>query len=481
MNLQNFWNNESLAKHKSEVKKIFFYRISGMGMGTTATLFKDQGYQVAGCDMQFYPPMGDYLKKRAIPCFTMEQTNEELLKQYDLIVVGNSVGKGSKDATLIENCGVPFTSFPALLGEYILKEREVVGIAGTHGKTTTTYYMIQVLSGLGLDVGYLVGGVLDDREASKLGSHKYFIIEADEYDSSYFQKFSKLRLYQIKHLVLSALEYDHADIFPTLKDITNQFLPVAAGLKSFLGNHDYPEAKVVADEFQKFSKSKPAYYGLEYEGGPYEIEQSEKGSTFKLRIDGKEESFQTNIVGKQNILNLTACILFCVQEKLPLLKVKEILKNMKNVKRRQEFKGHYGELIVIDDFAHHPTAIKLTLDSVKKLYPNKPVHIIFEAITSTARSDAFQKEFAECFTGADSVLVANPQVPTNATQLKNLDYAKLSQDLNSFGHFSREYKKLEDLRSKIDEWKKTPGILLVLSNRTVLGLWESSFVQELKK
>jgi UDP-N-acetylmuramate: L-alanyl-gamma-D-glutamyl-meso-diaminopimelate ligase len=457
-----------------------------MGMGTTATLFKDQGFEVAGCDMQFYPPMGDYLKKRAIPCFKMEDATNDLLKQYDLIVVGNSVGKGSKDAELIENCGVPFTSFPALLGEYILKDREVVGIAGTHGKTTTTYYMIQFLAGLGADPGYLVGGVLDDREASKVGTSPYFVIESDEYDSSYFQKFSKLRLYQIKHLVLSALEYDHADIFPTLQDITKQFLAVTAPLKSFYANGDYPEAHVVAnqyrDQHQGMSNYRvPEFYGLEQAGGPSNIIQSEKGSEFTLVINGKAERFETNVVGKQNILNLTACILFCVKEKFELSKIRTVLKNIKNVKRRQELKGSYGELLVVDDFAHHPTAIKLTLDSLMNMYPGRPVHVVFEAITSTARSNAFQKEFALSFAGVKSVLVANPQLPTNATQFNNLDYHQLSQDIKQMGIFSKEFKELSELRQQIDQWKSQPGLLVILSNRTVLGLWESSFVSELKK
>jgi len=480
MNLTNFWDSGTIKANQSKLKKIFFFRICGMGMGTTATLFREAGYEVSGCDIAFYPPMGDYLKKVGVECLSVEETTAEILKKYDLVVVGNSVSANTKEAQLIENCGVPFTSFPCILGEMILKNKKVVGIAGTHGKTTTSYYLTQMLTLLGEDTGYLVGGVLTDREASHLGKSDYFVIESDEYDSSYFQKFSKFRLYHIKELVLTALEYDHADIFPSLRDIEVQFEHIIPSIQGMVYNADYPSGVKMAEFFKKLHKQDALAYGLKHEKGPAKIETHNGVTRFNLQINGKEEVFETNIIGPQNILNLTSCILFCLKEKFELKAIKETLKNLKNVKRRQELRGKYNNLLVVDDFAHHPTAITLTLEGIKKTYPNKPIHVVFEAVTSTARSNAFQKQFAESLSTVASVLVANPKIPTNAKQFENMDYSLLTKDITAFGVFSEEYTELKPLRQTIDKLSQKDGVLLVLSNRTVLGLWESDFIKLIK-
>jgi UDP-N-acetylmuramate: L-alanyl-gamma-D-glutamyl-meso-diaminopimelate ligase len=475
------WNQEQISLHKNKIKKVFFYRISGMGMGTCATLFKEAGYDVAGCDLAFYPPMGDYLKKVGITCFTMNEVSDSLLKNYDLIVVGNSVSKDTPDARLIESCGIPYSSFPCVLGELILKERVVVGIAGTHGKTTTTYYLAQMLAHMGEDPGYLVGGVLTDREAAALGKSKYFVIESDEYDSSYFHKFSKFRLYNIKELILTALEYDHADIFKDMRDIEIQFEFILKNLKGFVYNSDYTSAQFLAKQFAALSSTAPIRYGLKDPAGPLDIHTQEGKTTFKLEVAGKLEEFETNIIGAQNILNMSGCILFCLKEGFHLAQVKKAVKNLLNVKRRQELRGTYKKAIVVEDFAHHPTAIELTLDAIKKTYKNLPIHVVFEAVTSTARSDAFQQAFVDSFAGTASVIVANPQLPTNASQFGNLNYGLLAQDLSERGIYAKEVKDLASLRMEIDKLAEKEGIVLILGNRTILGLWESDFVTCIQK
>jgi len=478
-NLTNFYDASELRTNHHKLKKVFFYRISGMGMGTTATLLREAGYEVAGCDMAFYPPMGDYLKKHQITCYTMDEITESILKQFDLIVVGNSISGKSAEAKLIENCGVPFTSFPCLLGEIVLKDRTVVGIAGTHGKTTTTYYLTQMLSNLGEDVGYLVGGVLKDRDASKLGTSKYFVIEADEYESSYFQKFSKLRLYNIKKLVLAALEFDHADVFKTIAEIEKQFDVIIPNLSGLVVNSDYEAAQRFTEKVKTLQKINIFSYGLKSPNGPIDIVTKNGKTTFSIMVNNAKTAFETNIIGPQNILNLAACIYFCLQEGFAIEKIKKSLEQLHNVKRRQELKGTYGKCKVVDDFAHHPTAIELTLESIRQTYPNQSIHVVFEAVTSTARSNAFQDEFARVFENVASVLIANPQIPTNASQYENLNYSKLASDINSQGVFSREYLELESLRKEIDKLAQNEGVLLILSNRTVLGLWESDFVKKI--
>jgi UDP-N-acetylmuramate: L-alanyl-gamma-D-glutamyl-meso-diaminopimelate ligase len=482
MNLENFWDKEKIKANKNKINRVFFYRICGMGMGTTATLFIEAGYEVAGCDMAFYPPMGDYLKKMGVTCYKMEQVSAAMLAGYDLVVVGNSVSANTFDSGIIENCGTPFTSFPCVLGELILADRDVIGVAGTHGKTTTTYYLTQMLCALGEDVGYLVGGVLTDREASKLGKSDYFIIESDEYDSSYFQKFSKFRQYHIDRLVLTSLEYDHADIFKTVEDIEKQFEFILPEISQMISNSDYEAGYNVSQKLYAVNpNADQKSFGFNSQIGPHAIEEKGGFTHFKLSLNGKMEDFKTNIIGRQNILNITASVLFCLGEGFPLAKVKETLLSIKNVKRRQENRGKYKNAIVIDDFAHHPTAITLTLDGIKKSYPNQKISVVFEATTSTSRSSAFQIEFSKVFGLAEKVVVVNPKLPTNATQYDNMDYTRLTRDINSEGVAAVEVREFNHLMKEIDSITEAPGLLVILGNRTILGLWESDFVKKLVK
>ena len=218
MNLTNMIEGDELLAQKNKFTKVFFYRICGTGMGACACILKEAGFEVEGADATFSPPMSTYLESTGIPCHPLDKVDKEFLQQYDLIVVGNSVPRVSDHASLIEECGVPFTSFPSVLGAYILKEKNVIGIAGTHGKTTTTFFMTQLLENLGKKPGYFVGGIIDNRPPSTAGQDDFFVIESDEYDSAYFQKYSKFRLYELNSMILTSLEFDHADIYNSIED-----------------------------------------------------------------------------------------------------------------------------------------------------------------------------------------------------------------------------------------------------------------------
>ncbi len=448
-----------------------------MGMGTCAILMKESGKQIAGADNAFFPPMGNYLKDQNIECFNLSEVTEDLLKDYDLIVVGNSVGRNSDDARMLEETGIPFTSFPCLLGELVLKDRTVVGIAGTHGKTTTTYYLTQILDFLGEDPGYLVGGVLLDRPPAAIGKGKFFVIESDEYDSAYFQKIAKLRQYHIDQLVLTSLEYDHADIYPTLQSIEDEFSEVMPKITHFIGNSDYSS---VVNVSKKTSEIPTLYYGANSEIGPQNVQTSEGKTTFELTYNNKTLNFETSMIGFHNILNITSCILFCFQNGFNYEQIKDAVKNLSNVKRRQEYRGKYKESFVIDDFAHHPTSVELTISAIEKKYPGKKIFTVIEPSTSTSRSTAFQESFIDSFKNASAVIVANPKLNTNAKQFENLDYKKLAEDIhNSFDIPTWATSELSELRKYIDDLANEESVFLIMGNRTILGLWESDFVSEL--
>lgn len=481
MDLTNLISQDDLIKKRSQIKKVFFYRICGAGMGPAAVLVKQAGFQVEGADSAFYPPMSTFLESTGIPLFKLDKVTPDFLKQYDLIVVGNSVSGKAEAARMIEQTGVPFTSFPSALGSLVLKDKNVIGIAGTHGKTTTTYFMTQLLEKLNQNPGYLVGGIIEGRDPSKLGD-KYFVIESDEYDSAYFHKISKFRLYEMKNMILTSLEFDHADIFSSVEKIEDEFRHVIPKMKTTLiFNQEYTSAMKLYHDYHKQNPAQKWFlYGDKSDIGPHDVQTHENGSSFTLLWNGERVSFESSVIGQHNVLNVASCLIFLLSEGFSIPDVQRATKELEMVKRRQEVRGKYKGMTVIDDFAHHPRAINVTIDAIKARFKNKKIITIFEPISATARSSIFQTEFRDSLAQSEKVIIAKAEMATTALMGKDLDADLLSKEITEKGKSSICVTKLDDLRKAIDNFAEPDAVLLVLSNRTCLGLWESSFVQELK-
>jgi len=481
MDLTHLISQDDLIARRSQIKKVFFYRICGAGMGPAAVLVKQAGFQVEGADSAYYPPMSTFLETTGISLYKLDQVTPEFLKQYDLIVVGNSVSGKAEAARMIEKVGVPFTSFPSALGSLVLKDKNVIGIAGTHGKTTTTYFMTQLLEKLNQNPGYLVGGIIEGRDPSKLGG-KYFVIESDEYDSAYFHKISKFRLYEMKSMVLTSLEFDHADIFSSVEKIEDEFRDVIPKMKSTLiFNQEYSSAnKLYKDYYGKNPSQKWYLYGDKSDIGPFDVKTFENGSTFSVKWKGENIPFKSSVIGQHNVLNLTSCLIFLLSEGFKTSDIQKAAAEMEMVKRRQEVRGKYKGMVVIDDFAHHPRAITVTLDAIRAQFKNKKIITVFEPISATARSSIFQNEFRDSLAASEKVIIAKVDLATTALSAKDLDSDQLAQEITKKGSQAVCVNKLDDLRKAIDVFAEPDAVLLILSNRTCLGLWESSFVQELK-
>lgn len=483
MDLRNLIKQDELIQRRRDFKKIFFYRICGAGMGPAAVLMKEAGLDVEGADSAFYPPMSTYLESTGIPLHKIETANPEFLKKFDLIVVGNSLSGKSEQARMLEQLDVPLTSFPAALGALVLKERQVVGICGTHGKTTTTFFLTQMLETLGQKPGYLVGGIIDGRDPARLGTGKYFPIEGDEYDSGYFHKISKFRLYELKHMILTSLEFDHADIFSSVEKIEDEFRDVLPKLPGqVIMNLEYPSSQKLWNEYQGKTLAKSwTSYGPGAAIGPYDIVTEENGSEFTLLLNGEKTKFKTSAVGQHNILNITSCLAFLHGEGFKIAELQKAVLNLGMVKRRQEVRGTYKGATVIDDFAHHPRAITVTLDAIRARFKNRRIVTVFEPVSATARSAIFQDEFRDSLATSDEVIIAKPDIATTALGGKDLDGVRLASEISSLHHKPAScVSTLAPLRAAIDATIKSGDVLVILSNRTCLGLWESDFVQALK-
>ncbi len=468
MNLENYLDFENLQK--ASFKKIFFYRICGTGMGAAACLLKEAGFDVSGVDSTFYPPMSTYLETSGITISTIEKLDFSTLKtKYDLIVVGNVVAGSSDEARKLEECGVPFTSFPTAIGALILNKKTVIGLSGTHGKTTTTYIGAQVFEKLGEDCGYLIGGVMNGRAPSRLGTSPYFFIESDEYDSAYFEKFSKFQSYCINHFVITSLEYDHADIFSSIEDIKNEFRRVIPATDSVIGCSDWPEIVSLRNQFKDQDWQN---YGT---NNIVIIERSEFGTKFKI----EDETYKTNLVGDHNIYNLASIILVAKKLGYQKDKIDLAIGDLLLVKRRQEMRGIYKETVVIDDFAHHPTAVRETLKAIKTKFPKKNINVFLEPGSATARSDIFQNEFLDALKEASTVTIIKPQRPTTAKGHGDLNVDLIATKLNDQDIDACSVTTLDSLQKRIDQLSSRDSVHLVMSNSSTLGLWSSDFVKNI--
>ena len=481
MNLTHKQDFNGLKKFQKSIKKVFFYRVCGTGMGAAACLLKEKGYDVQGGDTNYYPPMSTYLESTGIPLFKLDQIDQAFLKTFDLIVVGNVIPNGGPDALMIEELGVKFASFPTAIGALVLSDVNVIGIAGTHGKTTTTFLATQVFEKLGTNPGYLIGGVMEERPSSRLGSGKYFFIESDEYDSAYFEKISKFRSYSLDNLILTSLEFDHADIFNSVEDIKNQFRAALPHIsKTMIMSADYIASLELFNEFTDGDKNRWIKYGEKSEIGPKILETNEFGSRFQLKFNKEEFTFETNLIGRHNILNLSSVILYALTEGFKQAEIQAAIKHLQMVKRRQEVRGTYKGALIVDDFAHHPRAVDLTLDGIITQYPTRKVHVIMEPNSATARSAIFQKEFTESLDKATSVIFTKPTRPTSVNNVGDLDIYKIIDSVKASGRPGCVVGNLVELMVEIEKLATPENLILILSNGTCLGLWESEFVKSLK-
>jgi UDP-N-acetylmuramate: L-alanyl-gamma-D-glutamyl-meso-diaminopimelate ligase len=469
--------SEEIKSRQRDFSRIFFYRICGTGMGSCAVLLKEYGLHVEGSDVQFFPPMGDYLNQTGIKLHLQDDVTPEFLKSFDLIVVGNVVPKDSEQAKLIESLNMPYASFPQVLGGLLLKNKQVFGVAGTHGKTTTCYFLLQILEQIGKKPGYLIGGVIDERPSSKVGEDDIFIIESDEYDSAYFDKVSKFRHYEIDNLIVTSLEFDHGDIFSSLDDIKDEFRVLLDKVPgAIVYSAQFPELINLVDEF----KDQKNLSSIGTKENPQILKMGPEGTVFTMDIDEVTEEFSTNVIGIHNIHNIASCLSLCLKAGISKDQLKMALGDLKMVRRRQEERGYFQEALVIDDFAHHPTAVRVTLEMIKTKYPGLEVVCLFAPSSATARSSLFQNEFTNSLLVADILLIAKPEKDTTIKKQGNLDVHLMKEVCESSGKTVELIENLDDILRAFEHYANKNRIIVVLNNGPCFGLWKSEVIKNLK-
>ncbi|MCH2003718.1 UDP-N-acetylmuramate:L-alanyl-gamma-D-glutamyl-meso-diaminopimelate ligase [Acinetobacter seifertii] len=386
--------------------------ICGTFMGSLALLARDLGHKVTGSDSNVYPPMSTQLENAGIEL--MQGYDRSHLQPHpDLVIVGNAMKRGIDAVEYMLNEGLPYISGPQFLADHVLQGKHVLGVAGTHGKTTTTTMLAWVLDQAGLNPGFLIGGVpLGFSESARLGGGKYFCVEADEYDSAFFDKRSKFVHYHPKTAILNNLEFDHADIFDDLAAIQKQFHHLVRTIPSE-GRIIAPITETHIDEVLEMGCWTPVIRTS--------LEANEKaalsaelisidGSHFKVLENGNAVGeVKWNMTGQHSVANALATIAAAQHVGVALETACEALSNFGGVKRRMELLGTVNGIEVYDDFAHHPTAIDTTLDGARKRLGERRLWAIIEPRSNTMRMGSHKDGLAHSARLADDVIWYQPE------------------------------------------------------------------------
>jgi len=384
--------------------------ICGTFMGSLAVLAKNLGHEVTGSDANVYPPMSTQLEAQGI---TLMQgyAPEHLQPRPDLVIIGNAMKRGIPAVEYVLNEGIPYTSGPQWLAQYVLQGKHVLGVAGTHGKTTTTTMVAWILEQAGLAPGFLIGGVPKGFEASaRLGGGQYFVVEADEYDSAFFDKRSKFIHYAPKTAILNNLEFDHADIFDDLAAIQKQFHHLVRTIPSngliILPANDSNLAETLA----KGCWTPIETTGISPNTGDWQAQLlSEDGSHFAVLFQGVAQGeVQWGMTGQHSVYNGLAAVAAAHHVGVDIKTACDALTAFDGVKRRMELVGEVNNISVYDDFAHHPTAIKTTLEGLRKKVGKRKIWAIIEPRSNTMRMGTHKDNLAQSASDADQVIWYQP-------------------------------------------------------------------------
>ncbi|MES9969350.1 MAG: UDP-N-acetylmuramate:L-alanyl-gamma-D-glutamyl-meso-diaminopimelate ligase [Candidatus Thiodiazotropha sp.] len=383
--------------------------ICGTFMGGIALLARALGHQVSGSDANVYPPMSTQLQQAGIQLLEGFEA-AHLQPQPDVVVVGNAMSRGNPAVEAMLNQGLPYTSGPQWLAEHVLQGRWVLAVAGTHGKTSTASLLAWILQQAGLQPGFLIGGVPENFGLSaRLGDSPFFVVEADEYDTAFFDKRSKFVHYRPRTLIMNNLEFDHADIFDDLSMIQRQFhhlvrtVPAEGLIVSPLNDGNLSEVLDMG------VWTPLEFFDPEIEAGWHAEQVAADAHSFDVICEGENHGrVSWELIGKHNVANALAALAAARHAGVPPGNAIQALSSFKNVKRRMELRGEVEGVRVYDDFAHHPTAIETTLDGLRKQVGDARIIALLEPRSNTMKQGIHAHRLAGALEIADSVMMLLP-------------------------------------------------------------------------
>ena len=449
-----------------DIKNIYLIAICGTGMAALAGLLRGAGYRVSGSDTNIYPPMSVLLENAGIPVLPGYR-KENITGDIDLVIVGNAVSKTNEEVQSVLEAGLDYMSFPEALSHFFLDGRKSLVVTGTHGKTTTAALLSWVLHDSGRKPGFMVGGWLKNFDSNHLVPEgDYFVTEGDEYDSAFFDKGPKFLHYRPDVSILTGIEFDHVDIFKDLDQIKDAFRKYVSLIRPegvILVKHADANIQDVLGEAVCRIETYGYLDGADWRIGDYQFEGGY--GSFSLFYQGeKKGDFQLAMIGRHNVENAAAVAALCLGLGLTVKEINSAFKSFQGIKRRQEVVGVKKGVTVLDDFAHHPTAIRLTLEAVKEAYPGQRVWAVFEPRTATSRRKVFEQDFPDSFLGADRVVFAGLFAPEKIREKDRLDPERVVTLIRQKGGNANFIPEVDDIVGFMAENVENRDVVLVMSS-----------------
>ncbi|MDR3556492.1 MAG: Mur ligase family protein [Syntrophobacteraceae bacterium] len=456
------------------VKKIYLVGIGGIAMGTLATMLRESGYEVAGSDQNLYPPMSTHLQDLGIPLFEGFSPENPQRSAPDLFVMGNVIRRDNPEAQFVMSQAKPCLSMPQAISRFFLEGRKSIVVAGTHGKSTTSSLLAWVLERGGKDPRAFIGAFVKDWGRSyRLGSGEYMVVEGDEYDTAFFDKGPKFLHYQPHIGIIGSIEFDHADIFADLEAVLKafrNFVRIIPENGYLILNGDDPNCVLLASE----CKGKVITYGSSHRADwrisnvgfhPGEV-------SFHLRnpVTQREETFRSKLPGRHNGWNIAAVIAAATLAGMSLKSIQEAVLAFNGVKRRQDVLGEFGGVLVMDDFAHHPTAVHETLLALKLFHPLRRLIAAFEPRSNSSRRNVFQQLYSGAFSAADLICIKQPPAMDSIPGEERLDAGRLVEDIRKRGKDGRFFQTTDELLGFLLESARSGDLIVCMSNGSFDGL-----------
>jgi UDP-N-acetylmuramate: L-alanyl-gamma-D-glutamyl-meso-diaminopimelate ligase len=463
----------------SNVKRIYLIGIAGTAMASLAGMLQQRGYEITGSDEHVYPPMSTYLERLGIP--VLEGFTREHLEKFrpDLVVIGNVAAKTHPEAAATLDMDLPYTSMPEAIYHLFIRGKHSIVVTGTHGKTTTTSLMAWILEAAGRDPSMVVGGIpVNFNQNFKLGGGADFVIEGDEYNTSFFDKGAKFLHYHANTLIVNNIEFDHADIYENLDAIKGMFRKaveqVAPG-DLIIANGD--DENVTS--LRSAARARWFTFGWDRTRDIFatDAEETPEQTVFTAHWEGKEWfRFATTLSGRHNVANALADIAAARFRGLSAEEIQTGLASFKGIKRRMEVRGVEHGITVIDDFAHHPTAIATTLAGARKRYPGRRIWALFEPRSISSARKEFESGYIDAFHQADRVIIGHVFHRDRYEQRYGIEHmmsvGTIVDRLNADGIQAEQTDDFDAIAGRVAAEAKDGDVIMVMSSGAFGGIHE---------
>lgn len=459
-----------------ENKHYHLIGICGTAMASLAGMLVKQGHKVTGSDENVYPPMSLELERLGIPVsegYRPENLSAQTGVIPDVIVVGNAITRGNPELELVLNSKIYYTSMAAVVEENFIRGRHSIVVAGTHGKTTTTSLMAWALECAGASPSFLIGGVAENFHSSFcMNDSRYFVIEGDEYDTAYFDKGPKFMHYLPDTVILNNVEFDHADIYRDIEAVKFAFsrlINLIPGRGQLIAGWDSEFVRELAPrafcQVDSFGIEQDARWRAE------DVTFSADSTTFSVRVEGREFGrYRTQLAGLFNVRNCLGVIAACELLGFDQRAVADSIAEFKSVKRRLEVRGEVRGVTVIDDFAHHPTAVRETLLAARARYPGRRIVAIFEPRSYTAQIKLFQHQFEDALAVADEIIIAGLFHPERYTEETAISPAEMLKRLHAQGREAQYIPTPDDIVASLAPRLGRSDVVVIMSNGSFGGI-----------